>query len=64
MTNKPAENPVDKVLALGCVVALANHTVLQHRAGHLLPIEDTAAPIRDDSGKLIGVVLGFPRRFS
>jgi PAS domain S-box-containing protein len=58
-TNKPAENPVDKVLALDCVVALANHTVLQHRAGHLLPIEDTAAPIRDDSGKLIGVVLVF-----
>jgi PAS domain S-box-containing protein len=59
VTNKPAENPVDKVLALGCVVALANHTVLRHRAGHLLPIEDTAAPIRDDSGKLIGVVLVF-----
>lgn len=59
VTNKPAENPVDKVLALGCVVALANHTVLQHRAGHLLPIEDTAAPIRDDSGRLIGVVLVF-----
>jgi PAS domain S-box-containing protein len=59
VTNKPAENPVDKVLALGSVVALANHTVLQHRAGHLLPIEDTAAPIRDDSGKLIGVVLVF-----
>jgi PAS domain S-box-containing protein len=59
VTNKPAENPVDKVLALGSVVALANHTVLQHRAGHVLPIEDTAAPIRDDSGKLIGVVLVF-----
>ena len=59
VTNKPAENPVDKVLALGSVVALANHTVLQHRAGHLLPIEDTAAPIRDDSGRLIGVVLVF-----
>jgi PAS domain S-box-containing protein len=59
VTNKPAENPVDKVLALGCVVALANHTVLQHSAGQLLPIEDTAAPIRDDSGRLIGVVLVF-----
>jgi PAS domain S-box-containing protein len=59
VTNKPAENPVDRVLALGSVVALANHTVLQNRAGHLLPIEDTAAPIRDDSGRLIGVVLVF-----
>ncbi len=58
-TNNPVENPVDKVLALGSVVGLANHTVLRHRDGHLLPIEDSAAPITDDSGKLIGVVLVF-----
>jgi PAS domain S-box-containing protein len=58
-TNKPAENPVEKVLALGGVVGLANHTVLRHREGHLLPIEDSAAPIRDDAGRLIGVVLVF-----
>jgi PAS domain S-box-containing protein len=58
-TNNPLENPVDKVLALGSVVGLANHTVLRHRDGHLLPIEDSAAPITDDSGKLIGVVLVF-----
>jgi PAS domain S-box-containing protein len=58
-TNKPAENPVEKVLALGCVVGLANHTVLRHREGHLLPIEDSAAPIRDGTGRLIGVVLVF-----
>jgi signal transduction histidine kinase len=59
VTNKPAENPVEKVLALGGVVGLANHTVLRHREGHLLPIEDSAAPIRDGAGKLIGVVLVF-----
>jgi PAS domain S-box-containing protein len=59
VTNKPAENPVEKVLASGGVVALANHTALRHREGHLLPIEDSAAPIRDDAGKLIGVVLVF-----
>ena len=58
-TNNPIENPVDKVLALGSVVGLANHTVLRHRDGHLLPIEDSAAPITDDSGRLIGVVLVF-----
>jgi PAS domain S-box-containing protein len=58
-TNNPVDNPVDKVLALGSVVGLANHTVLRHRDGHLLPIEDSAAPITDDSGKLIGVVLVF-----
>jgi PAS domain S-box-containing protein len=58
-TNKAAENPVDKVLELGCVVGLANHTVLRHREGHLLPIEDSAAPIRDGGGRVIGVVLVF-----
>ena len=58
-TNSPVDNPVEKVLALGCVVGLANHTVLRHRDGHLLPIEDSAAPITDDSGKLIGVILVF-----
>jgi PAS domain S-box-containing protein len=58
-TNNPVDNPVEKVLALGCIVGLANHTVLRHRDGHLLPIEDSAAPITDDSGKLIGVVLVF-----
>jgi PAS domain S-box-containing protein len=59
VTNKPAENPVEKVLVSGCVVSLANHTALRHREGHSLPIEDSAAPIRDDAGKLIGVVLVF-----
>ncbi len=41
------------------VIGLANHTVLKHTDGHLIPIEDSAAPIRDDAGKLIGVVLVF-----
>ena len=58
-TNRPVENPVEKVLTLGVVVGLANHTVLRHREGHLIPIEDSAAPITDDAGHLIGVVLVF-----
>jgi PAS domain S-box-containing protein len=58
-TNSPVENPVEKVLTLGVVVGLANHTVLRHREGHLIPIEDSAAPIKNDSGRLIGVVLVF-----
>lgn len=55
----PAENPVRKVMALGTVVGLANHTALRHADGHLIPIEDSAAPIRDDRKQLIGVVLVF-----
>jgi PAS domain S-box-containing protein len=58
-TGKPAENPVKKVMSLGTVVGLANHTALRHADGHLIPIEDSAAPIRNDEQHLIGVVLVF-----
>ena len=40
-------------------MGLANHTVLRQTDGTLTPIDDSAAPIRDDSGDLIGVVLVF-----
>jgi signal transduction histidine kinase len=40
-------------------MGLANHTVLRKPNGTLTPIDDSAAPIRDDNGKLIGVVLVF-----
>jgi PAS domain S-box-containing protein len=58
-TKNPVVNPVDKVLQLGSMVGAANHTVLRNPQGHFLPIEDSAAPIKDDFGKLIGVVLVF-----
>jgi len=58
-TRKPADNPVATVISLGCVVGLANHTALRHANGTLTPIEDSAAPIRDDRNELIGVVLVF-----
>jgi PAS domain S-box-containing protein len=58
-THKPAENPIKKVLELGHVVALANHTVLVREDGVRIPIEDSAAPIRDAKGELLGVVLVF-----
>jgi PAS domain S-box-containing protein len=59
LTGAAAENPVTKVVSEGKVVGLANHSVLKHADGYLIPIEDSAAPIRDDTGKLIGVVLVF-----
>jgi PAS domain S-box-containing protein len=58
-TRQPASNPVQRVIEAGCVVAMANHTVLKRSAGALVPIEDSAAPIRDDRGNLVGVVLVF-----
>jgi len=58
-TRQPMENPVAQVLRDGIVVALANHTVLISRDGASFPIEDSAAPIRDAEGRILGVVLVF-----
>jgi len=58
-TQEPAFNPVELVLREENTAGLAEHTVLIHREGHRYPIEDSAAPIRNIEGKLIGVVLVF-----
>lgn len=53
------ENPVEKVLATGSVVGLANHTVLISKEGREHAIADSGAPIRNREGGIIGVVLVF-----
>jgi PAS domain S-box-containing protein len=58
-TRKPAPNPVAKVLREGTIVGLANHTALIARDGRETAIADSAAPIRDGSGKISGVVMVF-----
>src|SRR5579872_4015122 len=58
-TRQPVENPVGKVLELGRVMGLANHTVLVRSDGKIIPIEDSAAPIFDDQKRLRGVVMVF-----
>ncbi|MEW5708068.1 MAG: PAS domain S-box protein [Pseudomonadota bacterium] len=58
-TRAAVRNPVERVLKEGVVVGLANHTVLVARDGRELPIADAAAPIRDASGRMTGVVLVF-----
>ncbi|MHB0888079.1 putative bifunctional diguanylate cyclase/phosphodiesterase [Acidithiobacillus sp.] len=55
----PVANPVRRVLEEGQVVGLANHTVLLTKDGQERAIEDSAAPIRDRRGALLGVVLVF-----
>lgn len=59
LTGKPAEIPVARVLREGQVVGLANHTILLARNGLRYHIADSAAPIRNDEGELLGVVLVF-----
>ncbi len=58
-SGRAVENPVDKVLATGLIVGLANHTVLRRRDGTEVPIDDSAAPIRGPDDAIDGVVLVF-----
>ncbi len=58
-TRATVDDPVAKVLVDKKTVGLANHTVLLSRTGEEWPIEDSAAPILDDKGAILGVVLVF-----
>ncbi|MDH5298447.1 MAG: PAS domain S-box protein, partial [Desulfobulbaceae bacterium] len=55
----PCPNPVEKVMATGHTVGLANHTILIARDGTERSIADSGAPIRDRESRTIGVVLVF-----
>ncbi len=58
-TREPVVNPVQKVLDTGIAVGLANHTALIARNGDVIAIEDSAAPIRDAAGHVVGAVMVF-----
>ncbi len=58
-TGEPVESPVSRVLKAGAIQGLGNHTVLTHKDGREVSIEDSAAPIRDSDGGILGVVLVF-----
>jgi PAS domain S-box-containing protein len=53
------ESPVTKAIRRGAIVGLANHTILIARDGTERSIDDSAAPIYDDRGKIVGVVMVF-----
>jgi PAS domain S-box-containing protein len=58
-TRLPVESPAEKVKRLGTIVGLANHTVLIARDSRETHIDDSGAPILNDDGELIGIVLVF-----
>lgn len=58
-TGEPGVCPVAQVLQDGRAVALSNHTALVSRGGQRTSIEDSAAPIKDGAGEVIGVVMVF-----
>lgn len=55
----PIVNPIREVLAQGKPVGLANHSVLIARDGSVSPIDDSAAPIKNEAGEVVGAVLVF-----
>ena len=59
LSDEPVPSPITRVIEEGVVVGLANHTSLIARDGQRRQIADSAAPIRDVDGGLIGVVMVF-----
>lgn len=58
-TGRALEEPVARVLRERRAVELANHAALVTKDGRTVPIEDSAAPILDAVGEVIGAVLVF-----
>jgi hypothetical protein len=53
------EHPVTECLRTGRTVTLVEPSVAVARSGERIPIDDTAAPITDDAGRVIGAVMAF-----
>ncbi|MEX2494622.1 MAG: EAL domain-containing protein [Woeseia sp.] len=58
-TRATVENPVLRCLKEGRVIALADNSVLINHRGAEIAIQDSAAPIRDRMGNIIGAVMVF-----
>ena len=58
-TGECLEDPVARVVAEGRPQPLSNHAALVTRDNRRVPIEESASPIRDDDGMILGVVLVF-----
>lgn len=58
-TREAEEDPISECLRLGRIVALKDNTILRRRDGQEIAIEDSAAPIHDSEGRIIGAVMVF-----
>jgi PAS domain S-box-containing protein len=59
VSGRRIRNPVARVIRSGRIEGPGNHTILVSRDGSRRPVDDSAAPVHDDAGQLIGVVLVF-----
>jgi len=58
-TRATVDNPVTRCLKEGRVITLADNSVLINKLGHEVAIQDSAAPIRDRMGNVVGAVMVF-----
>ncbi|HEX6573101.1 MAG TPA: EAL domain-containing protein, partial [Steroidobacteraceae bacterium] len=58
-TRQPVDSPILRCLREGRVVDMVEPSVLINRRGQEISVQDSAAPIRDRGGRLIGVVMVF-----
>lgn len=58
-SRKEVDNPANRALREGTIVGLANHTILIAKNGRECAIDDSAAPIHNEDGQVVGVVLVF-----
>jgi PAS domain S-box-containing protein len=58
-TRTPLENPAGKVIRENISATLTGDPILVSRDGSERSVDDSAAPIRDEHGEIIGVVLVF-----
>lgn len=58
-TREPLENPLDRAIKDRVMIPVHDRTALVSRNGVEVPIEHTAAPVRDDNGEVHGAILVF-----
>ncbi len=58
-TGEPVDNPVLRALREGRVIGLSDNVALQTQSGAQIAIQDSAAPIQDAGGEILGAVMVF-----
>jgi PAS domain S-box-containing protein len=56
---KPGNDFIAEAIAVGRQTKMANHTLLVRKDGHKIPVADSAAPVKNATGQIIGCVVVF-----
>jgi diguanylate cyclase (GGDEF)-like protein/PAS domain S-box-containing protein len=59
LTRRPVPNPLITAVTKNTIIGLTTDAILVHRNGFDSPIEDSAAPIHDHAGNVVGGVVVF-----